>query len=200
VGKQRGGSKAPKGRKIIKGEGKDGGGGISLKTPGRLHGRHACPNHAHRNHYPAHPDVGAQFAHDQVAGTVEDDIADVEQGQAGGYLFVGEVQNVFERVTLGTVHCLSETHIGADGRAEKVEDPEWGDDSAVEFPKGTSVGHISSSVQKKLCVCVLEYSLQGGSIVCFRTEFDIFVAIGFLHRGYIVLFRFKRGLGDPVFL
>lgn len=61
-----------------------------------------------------------QFTHDEIAGTVEDDIADVEERQSSRHLLRREMQNVLERVVLCAVHCLSQAHITLDGRAQEV--------------------------------------------------------------------------------
>lgn len=38
-----------------------------------------------------------------------------------------------EVMALGSIHRLGEADIGADGRAEEVEEPEGGNDAAVNF-------------------------------------------------------------------
>lgn len=71
--------------------------------------------------------------HDQIRRQVEKHIAHVEQCQTGRYLFGGEVELRCEIVALLDVHGLREADVGSDGRAHEIQNPERGQDSAVEF-------------------------------------------------------------------
>lgn len=77
--------------------------------------------------------MGAEFSHDQVGRDLEDDIADVEQGEARGDLVRGEIQHRAQVMPLIRVHGLREADIRADCGAEEVQDPECGDDAKVQF-------------------------------------------------------------------
>lgn len=79
-----------------------------------------------------------QPRHDQVGREVEDDVADVEQGQAGGDLVRREMQHRAQVVVDVRVHGLGQADVGPDGGAEEVEHPEGGDYAAVEFAGGVS--------------------------------------------------------------
>lgn len=95
-----------------------------LHGPGGAHGGEAHAYEADGEDDAGHPDTGAEPAHDEVGGAVEDDIRDVEQGQGGGGVARCQVQDRHEVMALGDVHGLGEPDVGADGGAEEVEDPE----------------------------------------------------------------------------
>lgn len=105
-----------------------------LQAPRGAHSSHTSADDADAEHDAAHPHVRAELGHGEVGRDLEDHIADVEQGQAGGDLVRREVQDGGEVVAGGGVHGLGEADVGADGRAEEVEGPEGGDDAPVEFP------------------------------------------------------------------
>ena len=59
----------------------------------------------------------AKPRHDQVRRSVENHIADVEQGQAGRYLLRTEMQLGGQIMTLFLVHSLREADVRSDGGA-----------------------------------------------------------------------------------
>lgn len=99
-----------------------------------MHGSHAHSDDTNADHDPAHPDMWAQLAHDEVAWKVEDDIADIEQCEAGRHLLGGQVQDFFEGVSLGLIHRLCQADIRFDCAADEIEYPESRDDSTIELP------------------------------------------------------------------
>ncbi|KAJ0164131.1 hypothetical protein CTA2_1679 [Colletotrichum tanaceti] len=95
-----------------------------LDTPGTLYSSEAGANDASGDDDSSHPDPGAQLGHDQVRGTVEDDIGDVEKSQRGRRIACRQPENRHQVMTLRRVHGLGDADIGPDGRAEEIQCPE----------------------------------------------------------------------------
>lgn len=77
--------------------------------------------------------MGADSGHDQVGRQVENDIADVKQRQTSRDLLGCYVQDGAEVMLLLQVHCLSKSHIGANGRAQKIQNPEGWQNSSIQL-------------------------------------------------------------------
>ncbi|PNY25928.1 Uncharacterized protein TCAP_04124 [Tolypocladium capitatum] len=95
-----------------------------LDAPGVLDGCEAGPDEARGKDDPRHPDPGAQLAHYEVGREVEYDVGDVEEREGRGDVLGREAKHRHEIVAHVLVHRLGDANVGADGRAEKVEDPE----------------------------------------------------------------------------
>lgn len=104
-----------------------------LDAPGGLGGGEAGADDADGGDDAGHPHAGAQTAHDEVGRKVEEDVGHVEEGEGRRRVAGCEAEDRHEVVLDVLVHGLGDADVGADGRAEEVEDPEGRDDAHVEL-------------------------------------------------------------------
>lgn len=95
-----------------------------LETPGIVDGSEASADQRGRKDDAGHPETGAELAHDQVGGEVEDDIGDVKQRESSRDVLGFQVEDVDEVMLLVLVHGLGDSDVGPDGGAEEIENPE----------------------------------------------------------------------------
>jgi hypothetical protein len=77
--------------------------------------------------------------HYEIRWQIKNHIAHIKQREARRDLFRRDMQHGAEIVALVDVHGLREPDVGADGGTHEVEDPEGGEDAAVEFAISSSV-------------------------------------------------------------
>jgi hypothetical protein len=94
-----------------------------LDAPGILDSSEAGTDDASSEDNTGHPETGAELAHDQVGGEVEDDIGDIEQSESSRSILRSQPKHSHEVMTFILVHGLSNSNVGSDGRTEEVEDP-----------------------------------------------------------------------------
>ena len=91
-----------------------------LHAPSCFDSSEARPNDPNSQHNSCHPYSGTKSGHYQVRGEVEDDVSNIEQCECSGSLLGGQMKDLLEIVTRRFIHCLCETDIGTNGRAEEV--------------------------------------------------------------------------------
>ncbi len=95
-----------------------------LEAPCSFHPRHANADDTDSHNDPAHPYVRTELGHDEVGGEIEDDIADIEQSQAGRHLLRSDVEDRGQIMVVGLIHCLGKPDVGTNGGAEEIQSPE----------------------------------------------------------------------------
>lgn len=87
----------------------------SLNAPGALYGRKASTDDTDSENDTGHPDTGAEAAHDEVGGTVEYYVGDIEEGQCRRDVLGCEVQDRHQVMAHVRVHRLRQSDVRAQG-------------------------------------------------------------------------------------